>query len=243
MHTSGVCAVSGTLVQFGGYAGVMWLLIRALSLHLQICWGRQDGRYMKAGALVAGWGVPVIGTTLALVLSGWSFRFGDGCYIDHTHSMALTWIPVLVIIGMAVLVSFATLGYCIKVYVSMLSYEADRGYTGGQRRNSVSTAATRGGPREVYRRTREVVRLQWRGITVVLIILADVIFFCVVFVFQDNVVLSVTHSPQVGEDWGFCLIAAQGDKNECLEKVRKHVLSHQVIIAVLILLSVSISRS
>lgn len=241
MHTSSVCAASGGMMLFGGYAGVMWLLIRAITLHLQICWGTEDGRFMKAAALTAGWGVPILCTTLAVVLSGVSFRFGDSCYINHVHSMETTWIPLLVLIGIAVLISFATLGYCIKVYVTMLNDDSRPSHGGSYaaRRNSVSTAATILGPREVYRRTRDAVRLQWRGIAVVLVMMADVIFFSVVFVFQDEVVRSVTHRPRVAEDWGLCLIRNGGQKSACLGMVSEHVMSHQIIVAVLILLSVS----
>lgn len=248
MHTNGACALSGTLLHFGGCAGVMWLLLRALTLHLQICWGRADSACMKVAALAAGWGFPLLLTTLSLVLSGVSVRFGDACYINHDYSMALTWIPMLVLSGLAVALSFGTLGYCIKVYVSTVLHQdtlpgsyTGGGGGGGTRRTSMSTAATVAGPREVYRRTMDAVRVQWRGIAVVLIIMADVIFFSCVFVFQDSVVRSVTHSPRVAEDWGLCLVAEKGEKERCLGMVSQHVVSYQVIIAVTVLLSVSLS--
>lgn len=38
MESSTVCAASATALLFGGFAGVMWVFLRSVSLHLQICW-------------------------------------------------------------------------------------------------------------------------------------------------------------------------------------------------------------
>jgi len=233
MHTSPVCAISGACVHFGGWAGVMWLFMRSLSLHLQICWNIPDGRTFMLWAFGVGWGIPVVGGILVFVLNGVSFRFGSTCYTNHKHSMEVFWIPLLIFIGLAVIIALATLGYCLKVYVAVLS-DPVRPLPSGA---SISTFATRVGPRQLYRRVRRVLLLQWRGITVVLIILASIIFYSTVFAFQDNVVRSVTHRPEVAVDWGFCLIEEGGDKNKCLGRIGKHVVSQGTLIAVSILLS------
>lgn len=93
-------------------------------------------------------------------------------------------------------------------------------------------------PRQAYRRVRRVVALQWRGIAIVLIIIADAIF-SVVFVFQDHIVLSVTRDPQVAKDWVVCMIGAAGDKNECLDQAKSMVVNEATVSAVLLLLAVS----
>lgn len=199
---------------------------------MQICWNVPDGRTFMLWAFAAGWGIPIVGGILVFVLNGVSFRFGSTCYTNHIYSMEVFWIPLLVFIGLAVIIAFATLGYCIKVYVAVLNDPSPSGA-------SVSTIATRVGPRQLYRRTRRVIALQWRGIAVVSIILATVIFYAVVFAFQDNVVRSVTHRPQVAEDWGLCLITEGGDKDKCLGKISKHVVGQETLVATTILLSVS----
>lgn len=38
MESSLVCAFSGAFIVGGGWGGVMWVFLRALALHLQICW-------------------------------------------------------------------------------------------------------------------------------------------------------------------------------------------------------------
>ncbi|KAK7414294.1 hypothetical protein QQX98_006811 [Neonectria punicea] len=199
MKTSKVCGASGSFLLLGGWAGVMWAFLRSVSLHLQICWQVLVGRSFMIFAQAAGWGVPILGITLALVFSGLSFRFGATCHINHENSLADFWIPLLLFAGLTVIITFATFGYCIKVYLASLSDSSasSEGSSLPTYSNSVKTLS----PRQAYRRVRRVISLQWRGIAIVLIIIADVIFFSVIFVFQDNVVQSVTHDPKVGEDW------------------------------------------
>lgn len=187
-------------------------------------------------AQAAGWGVPLLGITLALVFSGVSFRFGQTCHINHKNSLADLWIPLLIFAGATVILTFATFGYCVKVYLASL-YDNSASTEGSSLpayTNSVRTVS----PRQAYRRVKRVIALQWRGIAIVLIIIADVIFFSVIFVFQDNVVQSVTNDPRVAQDWVTCLIGAGGDKNKCLNYAGSIVVNEATVTAVLLLLGV-----
>ena len=191
-------------------------------------------------AQAAGWGVPIIGIVLGLIFSGVSFRFGPTCHINHENSLADFWIPLLIFAALTVFITFATFGYCVKVYLQSLSDNSSStegsslpAYTQG---NRVTRTVN---PRQAYRRIKRVIHLQWRGIAIVLIIVADVIFFSIIFVFQDNIVQSVTHDPSVGEKWVLCLIAAAGDKSQCLDEASALVVNEATIGAVLLLLAVS----
>lgn len=242
MKSSTVCAASATALLFGGFAGVMWVFLRSLSLHLQICWQQSVGRFFMIFSHAAGWLVPFLVVTLALVFSGVSFRFGDTCHINHEHSLHDFWIPILIFSGLTVLVQFATLGYCIKVYLASLadSSASTEGSGMPDYTNSIRTMT----PRQAYKRVRRVIALQWRGIAIVLIIIADVIFFSVVFVFLDNTVEDVKHHPEVSEAWVTCLAiaaASGGSKDDCLEEGRQLVVGEGTVIAVLLLLAVSSS--
>lgn len=239
MHSSPVCGASGTLLVLGGWAGVMWAFLRSLSLHLQICWQVLVGKNFMLFAQAAGWGVPIIGIALALVFSGVSFRFGPTCHINHKNSLADFWIPLLIFAGATVVLTFATFGYCVKVYLASLgdhsaSTEGSNlpAYTTTSQNKNIS-------PRQAYRRVRRVIALQWRGIAIVLIIAADVIFFSVVYVFQDTVVHSVKKTPEIAEDWVRCLIGARGDKNQCLNEARTIVINEATVFAVLLLLALN----
>lgn len=237
METSATCAASGTFIILGGWAAILWVFLRSLSLHLQICWQVVVGRNFLWFSQIVGWGAPVIGTILALTLSGVSFRFGNTCHVNHNNSLADMWIPLLVVGGLTLIIQFATFGYCIKVYLASLAdnnatTENSAGlpsYT-----NSIRTMT----PRQAYRRVRRVLQLQWRGIATVLIIITDVIFFAIVFVFQDNTVQSIKNDPAVATGWITCLVENNGDKNPCLGEASGFVVSIATIGAVLILLAV-----
>lgn len=237
MQTSSTCAASGTFIILGGWAAILWVFLRSLSLHLQICWQVVVGRNFLWFSQVVGWGVPCVGVVLALTLSGVSFRFGNSCHINHSNSLAVMWIPLLVFAGMTLIIQFATFGYCIKVYLASLAdnnatTENSSGlpsYT-----NSIRTMT----PRQAYRRVRRVLQLQWRGIAIVLIIITDVIFFAIVFVFQDNTVQSIKTDPTIATTWILCLVENKGDKTPCLPDASSFVVNVATIGAVLILLSV-----
>ncbi|RCI14968.1 hypothetical protein L249_6843 [Ophiocordyceps polyrhachis-furcata BCC 54312] len=237
MRSSKVCGASGTLLLLGGWCGVMWAFLRSFSLHLQICWQVIVGRNFMIFAQVAGWGIPLVGIVLALVFSGVSFRFGATCHINHPNSLADIWIPLLVFAAATVIITFVTFGYCVKVYLAAMSDNTTSTKRSGlpPYSNSVRTMT----PRQAYRRVRRVVALQWRGIAIVLIIIADVIFFSIVFVFQDHFVRTVTQDPKVAGAWSLCLIGASGDKNRCLDEARSLVVNEATVSAVLFLLALN----
>ncbi|KAL2757166.1 hypothetical protein ACRALDRAFT_1062782 [Sodiomyces alcalophilus JCM 7366] len=233
MHSLPICGVSGSFLLFGGFAGVVWAFLRALSLHLQICWDIVVGRYFHFFAQAAGWGLPAIAIVASFVFSGVSFRFGATCHINHENSLAAFWIPILIIAGLAAVLQFTTFGYCIKVYLASL---ADNNTAGSSLPSTAGVSLT---PRQAYRRIRRVIALQWRGITIVVIIIADVIFFSIVFVFQDVTTHAVRKDPSIAADWTVCLVQAQGDKNECLEEAGVLVVNKATILAVLLLLAIN----
>lgn len=236
MASNKLCGASGTFLLLGGFSGLMWAFMRSLSLHLQICWQVDVGRNFMFFAQAAGWGVPIIGVTLALVFSGVSFRFGPTCHINHENSLADFWIPLLIFAGLTVIITFATFGYCIKVYLASLGDNSAS--TEGSGLPAYSNSVRTYSPRQAYRRVRRVIALQWRGICIVLIIIADVIFFSIIFVFQDTAVQSVKDDPKIAEDWILCLFEHKGDKNKCLDHAGDIVVSDATVMAVLLLLAV-----
>lgn len=217
----------------------MWIFLRALSLHLQICWQMVVGRNFMWLSQAFGWGIPVVGLVVLLVFSGVSFRFGQTCHINHTNSLADFWIPLLVFTGLTVIIQFATFGYCIKVYLASLADNAAS--TEGSGLAAYSSSIRTMSPRQAYRRVRRVIALQWRGIVIVLIICADVVFFAITFVFLDNTVQAVKNDPDNSDvkTWAECLVLTGGNKNACLKYANNLVVRLPTVIAVLILLAVS----
>lgn len=237
MSTSAVCAASGSFLILGGWAGVLWVFLRSLSLHLQICWQVVVGRNFMWFSQAVGWGIPVVGIVIALVLSGVSFRFGTTCHINHQDSLADLWIPLLVFAGMTIILQFATFGYCIKVYLASL---ADNGAsTEGSGLPSYTQSIRTMTPRQAYRRVRRVIALQWRGIAIVIIIVIDVIFFSVVFVFEDNTAQAAKVDQSIAQSWVLCLALNKGDKTKCFSQARSLAVNEATVGAVLVLLGVS----
>lgn len=188
-------------------------------------------------AQILGWGIPIIGLVVLLTLSGVSFRFGATCHINHENSLADFWIPLLVFAGLTMIIQFTTFGYCIKVYLASLTDNSAT--TEGSGMPSYTASIRTMTPRQAYRRIRRVIQLQWRGIVIVLVIVADVIFFSIVFVFQDNTVQAVKEDMTLALPWIKCLIQSQGDKAICMDEADSIVVNLPTVIAVLILLAVS----
>lgn len=216
----------------------MWIFMRALALHLQICWEVVMGRKFMYGAITIGWGIPIVATVLAFIFSGVSFRFGDTCHINHKNSLADFWVPLLVFCGLTVIIQFSTFGYCIKVYLASLADDSSTTNSSGALPSYTSSVKTVS-PKQAYRRVRRVVELQWRGIAIVLLIVTDVIFFAVVFVFLDNTEHVASKSATKALPWIECLIENDGDKTKCFDEASSLTVSESTVVAVLILLSVS----
>ncbi|KAK8162867.1 hypothetical protein IWX90DRAFT_254601 [Phyllosticta citrichinensis] len=224
MHSSVSCAFSGTFIVAGGLSAAMWIFIRALSMHVQICWDATPGRKFFYASQFFGWGIPAILFATTMAFTGVSFRFGTACHVSLEHSMADFWGPLLGIAGAAALTQLGTFCYCINVYLkNMWSDDQTEtqdstslpSYTGSlkSRKNSAKI---------VYRRVSKVLWLQWRGILIVLFVLVDVIFFSVVFVYLDQKETTALHYTETAlplirclmdypyPSSGMCTGAAQG---------------------------------
>lgn len=239
MHTSATCAVTGSFLLFGGWAAVMWVFYRALSLHLQICWEVIPGIKFFYSALAFGWGVPAAGLALALSLTGVSFRFGTLCHINHDNGLADFWGPLMAFAAGGLIIQVVTLIYCIQVYVKALFDDKTTTETSSalpSYNGSVRTATAR----QAYRRVKRVIKLQWRGVAIVLLIIAWVVFFSIVFVSMDsNLTSAADNSSTKMEPWLLCLALNGGEKTECLKYVREFVVNEATIIAVLVCLASS----
>jgi hypothetical protein len=214
------------------------VFIRSLSLHLQICWQIVPGRKFFLLSLLAGWGLPLVSLAMSLVFTGVSYRFGDTCLLNHANNLATFWVPLLVITGLAVILQFVTFAYCVRVYIRSLLN------TAAETENSSNMASFEGSVRTVtaraaYRRVRKVIALQWRGITIVLIILVDVVFFAIVYlIFDGNTTPEAVAANPNTANWLACLATQAGNKSACLDLAAPLVVGETSVIAVLYLLAV-----
>lgn len=252
-----MCAFSGACLLAGGFAAISWGMqqilelvavlyltdategfLRSLSIHLQICWQVVPGRKFFWSSLLAGWGIPILFASIALARTGVSYRFGDTCHINHDKALQDYWGPLLAFAAVSTILQFATLGYCIRVYIRALFKDdgISQSSSGLPSHNgSVKTVTAR----QAYRRVQKAIGIQWRGIVVVLIIIVNVVFLAVVFVSMDNTQQAVLQNFGKAAPWLSCLVINGGDKNMCLDKVKGLATPEPEVMAVLILMSVS----
>lgn len=93
------------------------------------------------------------------------------------------------------------------------------------------------------RRIRRVISLQWRGILIVIIIIADVVFFATVFLQFDGTTEKTPQNFQNASQWLECIILNKGDREKCYSLAESIVVPQATAITVLFLLSVSSFKS
>ena len=180
---------------------------RALSMNLQICWDIVPGRKFFYISQALGWGIPAVLFTATMTVTGVSFRFGRECDVNHANSMKDFWGPLMAFAGLAGILQLMTFGYCIRVYLKNLftDQSAESSTVSGSGLPSYNQSVRTQTARVVWRRLQKVLWLQWRGIAIVTIILVDVIFFSVVFVWLDGLQSSVAKDWSKVEPWLLCL--------------------------------------
>ncbi|KAG0156219.1 hypothetical protein PDIDSM_3396 [Penicillium digitatum] len=237
MRTNLSCAFSGSLLLFGGWLVVIWSFIRTLAFHLQVCWEMVLGPKFMWTAFACGLGIPAIGLTVMLILTGVSFRFGDICHINVTNGLYDYWIPVMVFAVAALFLQLSTMIYCTHIYLRSL-FDKSASMSGSSGPNLASYTASIGTmtARQAYRRVRRVLELQWRGIALTSIILGNVIFFAVVFIKLDNAVAPTVENIKTAGPWLVCL-AETDDKDLCREHTAAIGPNEATLLALVFLLS------
>ncbi|KAF2662841.1 hypothetical protein K491DRAFT_584366 [Lophiostoma macrostomum CBS 122681] len=239
MFSNLTCAFSGAFIIAGGLSMAVWIFIRALSMHLQIVWDVLPGKAFFYWAQGLGWGVVAAFFTATITVTGVSFRFGDVCHVNSADSMKDFWGPLLAIAGAATVIQLATFAYCIKVYIkNMWSDDQTETQSSGGLPSYTTSVRTRSA-RAVYRRVRKVLWLQWRGITIVVFILVDVIFFSVVFVYMNQVEESAATDLEAAMPFLMCLVQHADNVTTCDKLGQDLFVNQSTVLAVLILLSLA----
>ncbi|KAK1055463.1 hypothetical protein LTR74_015645 [Friedmanniomyces endolithicus] len=241
MYSNAECAWSGAFIIAGGLSATMWIFIRALSMNLQICFDIVPGRKFFYLSQALGWGIPAALFTATMTVTGVSFRMGNACHVNHETSMQDFWGPLLGLAGAAGIVQVVTFAYCVHVYLKNLWTDQAQSSTHGSSsglpsyNGSVRTQTAHA----VYRRLKKVLWLQWRGICIITIILVDVIFFSIVFVYLDGLQSSLTSDWHGIEPWLECLAFNPTNKDKCLGLVTGWLVNESTVVAVLLLLSLT----
>lgn len=230
MTSSAACALSGTLIIAGGWLGVMWVGLITLALHLQICWNVAVGPVFTRATLVAGWSVPAVAVGLALKFCGVSFRLAAGCHVNAANSLPVLWVPLLLVAALTLIVQLATFAYCGRVYLATLRAPSVSPPLPHSARRPLS-------PKDTYHHVRRLVQLQWRAILIVSIIVADIVFFAVVFLAMNRLEAALAAAHETVRPWLVCLIATSGRGEACSAILQSLRPNESTLISVLALLS------
>jgi len=137
--------------------------------------------------------------------------------------------------------SSESFGYCAHVFITSLwaedrpASQLPEGISGRQSRQTM--ASERRQARAIWDRLRSALFLQWRGLAIVTMTLADVIFFSVTFVYLDDLERGLAKHFSRVEPWLKCLIQSGGDKNACMPLTAGWLPDKSILGAVLIMLS------
>ena len=88
------------------YNSYCLVFVRALSMHLQIVWDVIPGRKFFLSSQILGWGVTVVIFSIAMSLTGVSYRFGSSCHLNDTNSLASCWIYMVLFAGASSVLQF-----------------------------------------------------------------------------------------------------------------------------------------
>jgi hypothetical protein len=213
-------------------------LFRALSLHLMVVWERNLGnKYMYASLACI-----ILGSVLLLVLdlkvTGTSYQLGRVCYINPYKGWGTFWIPLLVIAGLTLLFQVLTMAYCVFIVLRPIWHERTIFFP---RRTPRTSVEYRQGAeaRQASVQTRKILRMQWRPVLIVTMIVLNVVFISTVFLEAEGM---YTYPTERFVPWIACL-GFLGGKEKCMNEAKKLGPSENLIVAIIILLAVSCSIS
>lgn len=259
MHTSLSCAWTGALYQAGGLGAAVWIALRTLWLHIRVCWDRSPGQYFFYISVILGILLPAAFLTAATLISGYSFRLGGTCIINHENSFAVFWGWLLGLAAFAFLMQWITTAYCFGIYLNHMRAEQRRNMNGSSDQNGgtpaatdVNTSSSETGilkpstyahrSRMKAKKLRRLIFMQWRGFAISILVVFESVFYVTVFWSQDKRFEEVTAHPEDQSDvesWSLCLVTSRGDKTKCLPLVSKFVVSPTIVLASFVMASVS----
>ncbi|EKG09126.1 GPCR family 2-like protein [Macrophomina phaseolina MS6] len=225
MSASLSCAWSGMLIVFGGLTVATWVFLRSLSLHLLVCWNIHVGRRFFVATQGIGWSVVIVLSGVTLGVTGVSIRFGDACHVNTNGSVPSFWGPLLVMSGLSAVLQLATFAFGLNLYILQRARLSAEKYE-----ESTSTRL-----RQIW----NLVRLQWRAIAAVVLILIDVIFFCSVFLRIGSNEKQAHHHVEEVYTWLTCLTSHPTDRSVCLVRAQNLFIDQDTVAALLFLLAAS----
>jgi hypothetical protein len=141
--------------------------------------------------------------------------------------------------GLLLTFALPSFAYCIKVYIqNMFSDDKTETQSSAGLPSYTNSVRTRSA-RAVYRRVRKVLWLQWRGITIVVFILVDVIFFSVVFIWLNALTSHAKENVEELLPFLVCLMKNPEKPDPCFPLGQDLAINKSTVIAILMMLSIA----
>jgi hypothetical protein len=236
MHSNVTCAFSGAFAAFGGMTLVCWVLVRALFMHLQICWNIYITRTYYIAANVIVWTVTIALTSAVLALVGVSFRFGGYCHVN-VGSFSTYWGWLLAFTGLSLLLQLGTFAHCTKVYLSAAFSGRQQLTSGSHKTTSIAGTTTSRNALIAARRLRSILLLQWRSLLIVTVAIFTTAWISIIFIYFDNkITVQAFANTDALIPWILCIIGTQ-DPNQCTHLTGPIIISENLALATLYILA------
>lgn len=87
-----------------------------------------------------------------------------------------------------------------------------------------------------------MLKIQWRSILIVFLILLDVTFFAILFVYLDQREARLLSDPEKVRPWVNCMLTNPTSIHECVNRAEKVFIPEAAVITALFLLAVGVSE-
>jgi hypothetical protein len=134
--------------------------------------------------------------------------------------------------------------YCVKVYLKSVWSNAPEHSQGSSGLPSYASSSRTRSAKVVYQRVKKVLWLQWRSVTIVLLLVADVIFFSIIWIELDTAITNIGagHTDHIMAFLACILINPKvNQRGKCFDLGQKVLVNEQTCVALLLMLSVSSS--
>ncbi|KIN07169.1 hypothetical protein OIDMADRAFT_110844 [Oidiodendron maius Zn] len=231
-HSDPMCAATSTLLISGIWVVVISCLFRSLSLHLMVVWERTLGNKYMFASLTCIVGGAVLLLVLDLEVTGVSYQLGRVCYINPYKGWGTFWIPLLVITALTFLFQVLTMAYCVFIVLRPIYHERTILLRRRQPRTSVEYRLG-AKARQASIQTRKILRMQWRPVLIVFMVIFNVVFLSTIFLEAESM---YTYPTERFVPWVACL--AVSGKENCMTLANGLGPNENLILTVLVLLAV-----
>jgi hypothetical protein len=119
--TPRICRTQYCITWFVGIGIELIIVVcRTIYLHFQICWNLHVGRLPLIFLNIIGWLIPAILIAVVFGAAQITYTISNHCSVRADWVVNLIVIPIIVEIGCAFVVQFATFIYCVNVYLRSL---------------------------------------------------------------------------------------------------------------------------